>query len=202
MWDMFRVVGYRDLRPLDWVSGKRMPLEAGEGHICDRCGAEHAVVYEVLDEETGKHYAVGSSCATKQFGFAPTQDKEAKKLVRAAKDAEAEELEAVRQDAVAHAAAEAADVVSRLLPPSPMADAESYPGAVAWRVGDSMYLARGRDDEETRQLALKGWYQNRVRELLPAEWDKVSVKLYPEEKSRTTISMRRKAEMMALAQLR
>jgi hypothetical protein len=196
---MFRVVGYRDLRPLDWVSGKRMPLEAGEGHICDRCGAEHAVVYEVLDDETGKHYAVGSSCAKRQFGFEPSQDKEAKRLIKTAKEEAAELVESARQEAVAHAAAEVAGVVSRLLPPLPVADTERYPGAVAWSVGDSMYLARGRDDEETRQLALKGWYQNRVRELLPAEWDKVSVKLYPEEKSRTTISMRRKAEMMALA---
>jgi hypothetical protein len=200
---MFRVVGYRDLRPLDWVSGKRMPLKPGAGHVCDRCGAEHAVVYEVLDDDTGKHYAVGSSCAKRQFGFEPSQDKEAKRLIKAAKEEEAELVESARQDAVAHAAAEVAGVVSRLLPPSPVADAERYPGAVAWQIGDSKALAaHGRTNAEAKTVALQGWYENRIRELLPAEWDKVSVKLYPEEKSRTTISMRRKAEMMALAKLR
>jgi hypothetical protein len=31
-----KVIGYRDLRPVDWASGKRMPLEAGAGHRCDQ----------------------------------------------------------------------------------------------------------------------------------------------------------------------
>jgi len=39
MANKFRIVGYRDLRPVDWLSGKRMPLDPGEGHTCDRCGA-------------------------------------------------------------------------------------------------------------------------------------------------------------------
>lgn len=198
---MFRVVGYRDLRPLDWLSGKRMPLEPGEGHVCDRCGAEHAVVYEVLDDETGKHYAVGSSCAKRQFGFEPSKDKEAKSLIRAAKDAEAEELESARQAAVTQAAIEAADAVSRLRPPEPVADRERYPGAVAWRVGDGIALAaHGRTDAVAVTMALHDYYEHRIREILPAEWDKIYVRLRADGK--TTISMSRKAEMLALAKLR
>jgi hypothetical protein len=200
---MFRVVGYRDLRPLDWVSGRRMPLGPGEGHVCDRCGAEHAVVYEVLDDMTGKHYAVGSSCAKKQFGFDPSQDKEAKKLIRASRDAEAAELEAARQAAVVTTATEVAEAVSRQRTPTPVADTTRYPGATAWRVGDGMALAQhGRTDEEAIAYALRDWRENRVRELLPAEWANVTVKLHPEEKSRITISMFRKAVMMALVLIR
>ncbi len=199
---MFRVVGYRDLRPIDWASGKRLPLSPGEGHICDRCGAEHAVVYEVLDDETGKHYSVGSSCAKRQFGFEMSKDKEAKALVKAAKDAEAAEIEAARQEAVAKASIEVASRVSRLPIPEPVADTIRYPGKVAWRVGDSMYLATyGRTGDEAIELARRGWVANRVRELVPREWDKAEIRLYPDERSRTTISMARKVEMLALARL-
>lgn len=37
---MFKVIDYYDMRPLDWLSGKRMLLEPGAGHLCDRCGAK------------------------------------------------------------------------------------------------------------------------------------------------------------------
>lgn len=199
----FRVVGYRDLRPLDWVSGKRLPLEAGEGHICDRCGAEHAVVFEVLDDETGKHYAVGSSCATKQFGFEPSQAKEAKALIRSSKDAAAEELETTRHAMVVDAAERAASYVHTLPAPEPEADRDRYPGAVAWSVGDSKALAaHGRTDEEAQKMARRGWYENRARDLMPPEWNSIYVKLRPAVRtSKATISMLSKALMLVMDSL-
>lgn len=200
---MFRVKGYRDLRPIDWMSGKRMPLAPGEGHICDRCGAEHAVVYEVRDEETGKEYAVGSSCAKKQFGFEFTQDKEAKKLVKTAKAEEADRVDAARQVAVRQAAAEVAQAVSRMQPPAPVADSVRYPGAVAWRVGDGIALAaHGRTDDEAVAMARQDWYEKRIMELIPTEWDKITLLLHPGDRSKHTTSMRRRARDLALKQIR
>lgn len=200
---MFRVVGYRDLRPLDWVSGKRMPLAPGEGHICDRCGAEHAVVYEVRDEETGKEYAVGSSCAKQQFGFEFTKDKEAKQLVKAAKAEEADRVDAARQVAVLQAVAEVVQAVSRMQPPAPVANAVRFPGKVEWRIGDSWALETlGRTGDEAKAIALRDWYENRIVERLPAEWDKISMLLHPGERSKQTVSMRRRARDLALKQIR
>jgi hypothetical protein len=43
--------------------------DPGEGHICDRCAREHAVIYELFDDSTGKTYSVGSGCAKQSYGF-------------------------------------------------------------------------------------------------------------------------------------
>lgn len=191
---MFRVVGYRDLRPIDWLSGKRMPLEPGAGHVCDRCGAEHAVVYEVDDTDTGKHYSVGSSCAKRQFGF--DASKEARALVKKAREQDEVLIDARRQEEVERFVAVAAEELDRLVVPEAVADRDKYPGAVAWRVGDSMALAtHGRTDEEAVKYATKGWYENRIVERRPPEWIRVELLLYP-GRSRDKISMAWKAAML------
>jgi len=203
MANRFRIVGCRDLRPVDWLSGKRMPLDPGEGHTCDRCGAEHAVIYSVedTDSETGRRYEVGSSCAKKQFGF--DVDREARTLVKEARVRAEAELDAVRQEAIGRSVSEIVADVRGLAVPAPVADTERYPGTTAWRVGDGMALAaHGRSDAEARQLASRSYYENRIRERVPAEWSNVSVRLHQGDKSRTEISMARKAAMLALANFR
>jgi hypothetical protein len=197
----FRIVGYRDLRPVDWLSGKRMPLDPGEGHICDRCGAEHAVIYSVEDGETSRRYEVGSSCAKKQFGF--DVDREARTLVKEARVRAEAELDAVRQEAIGRAVSEIVADVRGLAVPAPVADTVRYPGTTAWRVGDGVALAaHGRGDTEAQFAAVLSYLENRIRERVPAEWSKISVRLHPDDKSRTMISMASKTAMLALAKIR
>jgi hypothetical protein len=76
-----KVVGYVDLRPVNWFTGKREPLPAGEGHVCDRCGAVHALVYTLLDTESKEEFKVGSGCAQRAFGFDPDKDPLVRKTI-------------------------------------------------------------------------------------------------------------------------
>jgi hypothetical protein len=199
---MMKVVGYRDLRPVDWVSGKRMPLEAGEGHVCDRCGAEHAVVYEVLDTDTGKRYAVGSTCAQKQFGFEVGKDAEAKAIVKKAKERDAAELDDARQRMVTEAAHAIAREVSGLSIPEFVRDETTFKGTTCWKIGDSKALASfGRSDADTQKVALEGWFAIRVKERTPDGWNAPLVKLRPGSREKNVISMRQKTDMLAMAAL-
>jgi hypothetical protein len=199
---MMRVVGYRDLRPIDWVSGKRMPLGPGEGHICDRCGAEHAVVYEVLDTETGKTYSVGSTCAKHQFGFEVDKDLEAKALVKAAKQIAADQIDSLRHEMIKQATNEILVRISSTPIPPFVMDDQRYQPRVTWVVGDSHALASfGRTAQETQQIALEGWFRNRVRELLPVGWNKADVRRQPGTRDRTTVSMSQKLESDVMRQV-
>ena len=196
----YRVVGYYDMRPVDWASGKRVPLSPGEGHVCDRCGAEHAVVYEVEDTEGNGTYRVGSSCAKASFGFEP--DREGKLVVKAAKERAAAELDAVRQEMIREGAALIAGEVSHLAAPDCVPDRSSYPGTTAWRCGDGVALAaHGRSDVEARAMAHKSWVENRVRERVPAEWGSIGVLYRPGTRDKTQILMSRKAVDLAVRAL-
>jgi hypothetical protein len=198
---MMRVIKYYDLRPVDWASGKRLPLEAGAGHACDRCGAEHAVVYVVEDEATGKTYSVGSTCARSQFGF--DANAEARELIRDSKKRAAAELDQLRQSMVEDFVPKITLEISRIPIPDFVVDLEGYPGATCWRCGDSMALAaHGRTDQEAQAVSFQGWVQNRIREAIPTEWYQIDVLHDPRSRSKTKISMGRKAEMLALAYLR
>jgi hypothetical protein len=199
---MMRVVKYYDLRPVDWASGKRVPLPAGECHVCDRCGAEHAVVYVVEDTESGKTYSVGATCARATWGFDVEKDRESRSLVKEAKRRDAALLDATRQDMIT-AIIPVIDLELSKIPLREFeSDTERYPGITCWHYGDSKALAQGRSDEATRDVAFLGWVQNRIRELVPSEWYKIEVLYEPRSRSRTLISMGRKAEILALAYLR
>jgi len=197
---MMVVVGYYDMRPVDWASGRRMPLSPGEGHVCDRCGAEHAVVYVVTDTETGSHYRVGSSCAQAQFGFDVGRDAEAKKLVKTYKQQAEAELDQLRQKMVAEAARQVASEIRGLEIPPYVADTAKYPGVVCIRCGDGMALERGRTEDETKQVALQGWVEHRVAERVPAGWNEVEVVLH-DWQPRHKVSMARKLEMLVMKEL-
>lgn len=192
---MMRVVGYRDLRPLDWVSGKRMPLAPGEGHLCDRCGREHAVLYEVLDDVTHKTHVVGSGCAQKQFGFDVAKNEDAKTLVKQARLASELELDARRHQLVGEKTEEILAEVSALVVPEPVVEhREGKPDVV--HVGDELAYVNGRSHDETLRVATRGWFRMRVSERIPAEWESASVSQRPPARTardlRHVISMSRR----------
>jgi len=200
---MYRIIGYRDLRPIDWLSGKRVPLAPGEGHVCDRCGAEHAIIYTVLDTDSDKQYEVGSGCAKQQFGFEVDKQRETRDLVKTEKARAAQEVDDARQEMVVLAAEDIARELRTCPTPEPVADEARYPGRVAWRIGDGIALTTsGRDDAETKQVALQDFYDHRIREMVPPEWTSVSLRLYPEGRSRDEITMARKVAMIVLAKIR
>lgn len=175
-----KVVGYRDLRPLDWLSGKRMPLEPGEGHICDRCGAEHAIVYEIMDTETSKVYAVGSGCAKQQFGFEPDKTTEAKRFIKAVNKQIVADIHAKRHEAIAEQARQIVNQVVGLAIPSITRETSTnkYTGKneIWWTCQDNRFLQPGYAAEEAaRGMVVSGWFRNRVEERVPAEWKGVVI---------------------------
>jgi hypothetical protein len=193
-----KVVGYYDMRPVDWASGKRMPLEPGEGHTCDRCGAEHAIVFEVQDTETGKVYAVGSTCAKQSFGFEVEKDVEGKKLIKSAKQKALMELDTARQELVLQEVTSIVHEVGRLAIPECTMEMSSS-GIPIWRCGDSVAWAQHRSDEETKRLAIRGWLEKRMEENIPMEWSKIDLLYAPERKSsREVTTMARKALMVGM----
>jgi len=180
-----RVTGYRDLRPLDWVSGKRMPLEPGEGHICDRCGAEHAVVYELEDTETGKHYSVGSGCVKRQFGFEPDKTKEAKQLIRAVNQQIALDLHKRRHEEIHALAVLVVKEIAELeIPPVVKRDVPNkYTGKDdwIWTCGDAEQRQMHYEaDSAARNMVVSAWLRNRVTERVPFEWKEIAIGSRPD----------------------
>ena len=84
----YKLIAVYDIREIDEFTGERLPLLAGEGNICNRCGREHAKVYQVRREQDGKEFTVGSTCCKKLFGWEPEKEearrleKEARKLAQ------------------------------------------------------------------------------------------------------------------------
>jgi hypothetical protein len=106
----FRLVAFYDLRPIDWDTGKRVPLTAGDGHECDRCGREHAKCYEVADDSSGRSWILGVRCMGRALdGWHP-----GKPVLAAARKAEREAARAAARDRMrAHAEGFAAALIMR-----------------------------------------------------------------------------------------
>jgi hypothetical protein len=194
----YTVVDYYDLRPLDWVSGKRMPLEPGEGHVCDRCGAEHAVVYVVEDLTTHKTYAVGSGCAKASFGFDPASDKQATRIVASKKQEAAALVNDRRLKEVENLTRDIASQV-RSLPRPPVVragDAVSkyahYAGQLVrkFKMGDveaeEWQQSSGWNDRQTIELCVHRWLGREVELRIPAELKNVAVAMNPNRPRITT----------------
>jgi len=84
-----RLLEYYDIRDFAFDTGKPMPLQEGEGAVCERCGRLHAKVYVVQTVE-GTTKSVGSGCCARAFeGWEPSKDeiKKAKAMFRSKRDA-------------------------------------------------------------------------------------------------------------------
>jgi hypothetical protein len=199
----YRVIDYYDLRPVDWLSGKRLPLEPGTGHVCDRCGAEHAVVYVVEDTESGRTYRVGSGCATQSFGFDPEKNDEAKRLIKTAKEETAKRINAARLEAVDTLAKEIFKAIQTTARPPVVFQGDApfkyahFPGQLVrtFTMGDveSTELqpssGGGWHDGQTVDLLLHRWISARIEESIPEEWQKIDVSPYPDRPRKNVTSM-------------
>jgi hypothetical protein len=201
---MYKVVGYEDLRPVDWASGKRMPLAAGEGHICDRCEREHAIIFKVQDTETGKLYSVGSGCAQKTFGFDPEKTDECKKIVKTMKKELELQVHQHRWEETVALAGQIADEVRSLRRPEIVKEdpPAKYPLVRAIfvcgdaEVSQSSYTT----DQESASMALWHWVKNRVVERIPADWSKIGVGTDPHRPKGTFMNLL--CEKFAMQKLR
>jgi hypothetical protein len=199
----YTVIDYYDLRPLDWVSGKRMPLEPGEGHVCDRCSAEHAIVYVVEDLTTHKTYSVGSGCAKASFGFDPASDKQAKRIVANKKQEAAILVSERRLEEVMKLAEDIAAEVKRLPRPpiEHLGDLPSkyphYPGQLirTFRMGEvtaeewQQKDDSGWHDSKTIELLTMRWLGNEIASRLPLEWKSLTVPMDPSRPRKRIVPM-------------
>lgn len=64
----YKLTAIIDLREKDDWTGEIYALQVGQGNICDRCGREHAKVYQVVRVDDGKEFNVGSTCCKHLFG--------------------------------------------------------------------------------------------------------------------------------------
>lgn len=104
----------RDIRPIDFLTGKRVPLNPGDGATCDRCGKEHAIVWEIEETTPGRArlWSVGSRCGPRILdGWSPEGD-ELRKARKADRDG-------ARDRAARAAAADLLDLLRRLDVPLP-----------------------------------------------------------------------------------
>jgi hypothetical protein len=93
----WRLVRVYDVRPVDFQSGKRLPVAACDVEMlpeCNRCGRRHAKVYVVQDREApGRLAHVGSGCCKRAFGgWEPTAAE-----IKSARAEERARLEAARE---------------------------------------------------------------------------------------------------------
>jgi len=113
----FELVAVHDLRPIDWLTGKREPLAAGDGHECDRCGRLHAICYEVRDTKTGRSWVLGVRC----MGIALDGWSPDKKVLAAARREEREAARAAAADRMRGVAEQYAVELLRHTIPEPVA---------------------------------------------------------------------------------
>lgn len=184
-----KVIGYKDLRPFDWVSGKRMPLEPGAGHICDRCQREHAIVYTLLDTDTNKQYDVGSGCAKQSFGFDPSKDKEAKLLEKNEKSEKEKIIVETRLKVVEELLGSIIETLLKAeVPEVNLSNSEKYKTEIV-TIGDSKAYVSHRTREETIKVATITWFDNRIVELIPEQWKNYDVPAHPGSTSKSKTSM-------------
>ncbi|NIP44088.1 MAG: hypothetical protein GWO28_15590 [candidate division Zixibacteria bacterium] len=128
-----KLISINDLRPIDWFTGKRLPLTEDEAPECDRCGRKHAIVWTV--QTPRGIVTVGSSCGPRLLnGWNP--EKFELKKARAAMRERAETEKTAKLDSIAQPFA---SVVSALEMPQPrIAEEQNFPELVEeWQIGDA-----------------------------------------------------------------
>lgn len=165
-----------DLRPIDWNSGKRLPITVEECSECERCGRLHAVVWTVEVTEPGKPprvFNVGSTCGKRMVaeGLLPEFDKielrEARKAKRTREQAEVDtKLEEIGKAVSARAKElmSAGEPEPVRLPDVPAIDSTDKPVMVMGMGDASVWCPFGPFDEERKRTLRRSWVDNRIKE--------------------------------------
>jgi hypothetical protein len=164
-----------DLRPIDWFTGKRLPLTIEELAECHRCGRKHAVVWKVEVTEHGKAphtFNVGSSCGKKMIAEGLLPDLEPASVKAARKAARTKNTDAKRAEVEKHARRVGA-LVAALDMPAPTCTArriKKFAGGLdldAWACGDiETTTAAGTCAEGMARNLADLWRRARAAELI------------------------------------
>jgi hypothetical protein len=171
----FELISVTDVRPIDWESGKRVPVDACDLPECTRCGRRHAVVWRLIERPSGATLTVGSGCGPKLVadGLLPGVELPAVKAAERAARAEDKRVRRSGADARARELAEVARAaIVGMVPPKPVWGPDEYGRAefVTIYVGDVRQMAVARQlDRETleRQVAAR-WLDQRMAEAIRA----------------------------------
>jgi len=164
-----------DLRPVDWFSGKRLPLTIEEMAECHRCGRKHAIVWTVEVTEQGQPpqvFNVGSQCGKRMIAEGLLPDLEPASVKAARKAARTKHTDAKRAEVTKHAR-RVGELVAALDMPEPECTArrvKKYAGGLdldAWACGDvHTTTAAGTDADSMRRRLADDWRRARAAELL------------------------------------
>jgi hypothetical protein len=99
---MFQLIAVKDMREFDYLRQEYIPLEKGNGNICDRCGREHAKVYVVRSQQEKRDYYVGSTCCKKLLNWEPEKE-DIQALIKQQKDTQKAESKRRMQEFIQNA---------------------------------------------------------------------------------------------------
>jgi len=173
----YRLVSVYDMRTWDWEREEYIPLQKGEGNICERCGREHAKVYVVENTSTGMRHEVGSTCSKKMFGWEPSQDE----LKSATKSMKTEQKRLAYEKYVKEVAQPLADSILALdVPAIRLIDTDtpdrsrygcSYPSRYKFECGDvAITLYEKRVSFSDRVMFVNAWRTQRINETVIARY--------------------------------
>lgn len=166
-----------DLRPIDWYSGKRLPITVEECSECERCGRLHAVIWTVevaLPGEPTRVFNVGSTCGKKMVaeGLLPEFDKiELREARKAKRTREQAEVDAKLAEIANEVADKAAELIAQGEPePERRPDKKRWSdddAIMVWGMGDaSVWCISGKFDDERWRCLRRAWVDRRIAEAI------------------------------------
>ena len=170
----YKLTAIIDLREKDDWTGEIYALQAGQGNICDRCGKEHAKVYQVVRVDDGKEFNVGSTCCKRLFdGWEPE-----KVAITAAKKAAKKQAEEKTHQRMLDIVAPIIEEVSALKMPRVTIleeREERYCTTIIWGVEGSKAKVWGTKQEgltsERRETLKDAWMKEQLHKRISALYD-------------------------------
>lgn len=172
------LVQIRDLRPVDWYTGKRVAIATEDMALCDRCGARHAVVW-IIDvrgagapELSRGTWRVGATCAKHMVfgGEIPELDAAS---VKAARKAAREAQQTAKRAEVLRHARRVGEALAALPTPEPECTRRGWDKYGAglkldqWECGAvNTTCAAGTDAESMGQNMIRRWREGQARAML------------------------------------
>lgn len=172
----YKLTGIIDLREKDDWTGEIYALQAGMGNICDRCGREHAKVYQVVRTDDGREFNVGSTCCKHLFGG---WEPEKAAIANAKKAAKKQAEEKANQRLLSIVTPIIEEVAALTMPRIIVLEerADAYITTVIWGVEGSKVKAWGSKQDgltsERRDCLKQAWMKEQVHNRIAA--------LYPEQ---------------------
>lgn len=169
---LYRLVRVYDMREYDYDLEQYIPLEKGQGNICERCTREHAKVYVIETLNDHKDHFVGSTCSRK-WGWEPQENE-----VRAAnKIMRAEQKQRAKEKYIEQRVQPLADFIFMLdVPPIKLVEEDTRQvrtramvARYRWVCGDfTNWFYHNTLDQTEKLMMVHMWHENRIKEVVKA----------------------------------